>query len=64
MLYLLSAVVVSFSTVSFLERVRLEINLFSLDFLESRHDANCCSMTAGKSCTGPELIFGSSRAGL
>lgn len=59
MLYLLSAVVVSFSTVSF-----LEINLFSLDFLESRHDANCCSMTAGKSCTGPELIFGSSRAGL
>lgn len=59
MLYLLSALIISFSTVSF-----LEINLFSLDFLESRHDANCCRMTAGKSCTGPELIFGSSRAGL
>lgn len=60
MLYLLSALIVSFSTVSF-----LEINLFSLDFLESRHEANhCCSMTARKSCTGPELIFGSSRAGL
>ena len=43
MLYLLSAVVVSFSTVSF-----LEINLFSLDFLESRHWCKLLQHDGGK----------------